>query len=678
MLAKGYIDPDRTMKEWVATPDDRLCPVCRALDGQQVPVTGEFSPIPPAAEPDKPVRVRSPKPTEIPVPEEQMRSVVEAPTGAGLVPKTFDISGYAKNFDEITQEQRMAQANYQDISAQIIKDLGTVQTTPAKRVLVAGRLTEKSIDTIMQNARSEITASANYLAGDTTDLLHRYTNKTEQLIRKYKSEFKGTKAEDLDAIVTDSVQKLLFQEVESNRQSFTDHGIRHIVHNVESQLEILDVLEKNGAKITGKDRLLSVFAMTNHDVGYSNPLTREGGMRGIKATSEHQIYSEKIAAEQKALWDYGKVFSSSEYDKAVHLIRTHDDTVLDLADPLGLAMRVADNTALFHQEKLPSMFAYINGGKESLLALGRAAKDKNTEEFEKIRGDIKSSIQASNLGANLKRDLLSATDSMDMMTPKFAMGTLAGKISGIKSGGRDSLMKMTIQYNELDKLLQERFDMGQRQTKKLLEAYGVTDFSKKSYRLGDMGGGKALIDIEVQGLSAGRGGTKIPITPKDDEMKDVIHNFAGMIGGIGDKIREPAAGRLKYSSQYDLIQKEGRFYTPTERPKGVKAGKPKECYKNAAELAMAHPDKYTYVEGFATIKELPGYPFAHAWCVDKEGNVIDNTWKTPGASYIGLPFRTTFLQETIAKTRVWGLIPEIPTDKHNPIRDGFPEGAIYD
>lgn len=38
----GRLSPS-LVKTWIVTPDDKLCPVCEPLDGQQTPVTGTFS-----------------------------------------------------------------------------------------------------------------------------------------------------------------------------------------------------------------------------------------------------------------------------------------------------------------------------------------------------------------------------------------------------------------------------------------------------------------------------------------------------------------------------------------------------------------------------------------------------------------------------------------------------------
>jgi len=51
-----------------------------------------------------------------------------------------------------------------------------------------------------------------------------------------------------------------------------------------------------------------------------------------------------------------------------------------------------------------------------------------------------------------------------------------------------------VAYSKWDAKLQKMFDMGQRQTKKLLENYGHKDFSKTEY---DLGG---LVTLRVTGV----------------------------------------------------------------------------------------------------------------------------------------------------------------------------------
>jgi hypothetical protein len=288
--------------------------------------------------------------------------------------------------------------------------------------------------------------------------------------------------------------------VESNRHQFTDHGVRHITNNIETQQKILDALEKAGEKISGRDRLLGIFTMVNHDVGYTVPMVREGS---IKAAKEHKEYSEKIAGEQKELWDVGKIFSSGEYDRATNYILTHDAEELvgkdGKLDPLAAATRLADNLSLFAPEKLPSVFKYVGGGEDLLAEMGQAAGEKDFARFDGLRDRLYERIDAQeNIGKNLKRDLKAATADLNYLTPKFAMGALAGEISDIDSGGFGSVVNVKVKHNEFDSFLQQHFDMGQGALRKFLEGQGLKPpYDKKSYNIGEYKG-KPLLRIDVE------------------------------------------------------------------------------------------------------------------------------------------------------------------------------------
>src|SRR5688500_4268594 len=72
-----------------------------------------------------------------------------------------------------------------------------------------------------------------------------------------------------------------------------------------------------------------------------------------------------------------------------------------------------------------------------------------------------------------------------------------------------------------------------------------------------------------------------------------------------------------------IMRKMGRAWTPQPLPAGTPAGPKRQCYQNAGTLVVESPD-LTYVEGYAQPPGLP--PVHHAWCVDAEGRVIDNTF----------------------------------------------------
>jgi hypothetical protein len=189
-------------------------------------------------------------------------------------------------------------------------------------------------------------------------------------------------------------------------------------------------------------------------------------------------------------------------------------------------------------------------------------------------------------------------------------------------------------------------------------------FTSHRGRPGKRGGSLPKNSISV----ASERGSKIPQTEADRDLYSVMDKTNVMISN-----NFPKDTGMKYKGNYDMVLKEGSFFEVQERPKKIKQGEMKQCYTNAGRLAL-DDDNYTYCEGFASTKQF-GIPFAHAWCIDKQGKVVDPTWKD-GASYFGIKFSTDFLKQTILKTKTWGLIPDYPSKKYNPMKEGFSKDAI--
>ncbi len=409
--------------------------------------------------------------------------------------KKTQLKDVSKDFKEISKEQKMGLATYKDIIGQREKNLSDIKSGNPEFKEVSGTVSTSTRKKIRHNMRQELNQYTNYLAGDTVNLMHGHIAMVDEILDEHAEEFSKSDASTVNEMCKEMIQNLVHQEVESNRMQFTDHGIRHVVKNTQNQQKIIGMLEEQGVKVSGREKMIGLFAMTNHDVGYTTQLVRDGGLRGIMASGEHKEYGEKIAQEQRKKWNEGKFFSSGEYDQACKLILEHDDPVLDVSDPVKLATSIADNTALFHKEKLPSMFKYVKGGDNLLMKMGKVAKAKDTKKFEKYRKVLVSRVQSSDLNANLKRDLLSATKELNPMTPKFSMGSLAGETQSIEIG-KDSMITLNIKYNKKDAKLQKLFDMGQQGTKKLLEAYGVKDYSGTEFKLGKHDG-KSIFKINV-------------------------------------------------------------------------------------------------------------------------------------------------------------------------------------
>jgi hypothetical protein len=422
----------------------------------------------------------------------------QSSSNTGKTPSSSSTSKKAetRNFKEIPEEEAMAQATWAEISSQMHKNLGEISKKELQHKPLEGNVNEANAGHIADTMRDEISKYVSYLAGDTTDLMHRLTNLVEKVIGDDDA-FKDVSAQDMQLLGMDIVRKLVHQEAESNRQTFTDHGIRHIVGNILYQNEMLGELGKQGVEITPRDRLMAIFVQVNHDVGYTVPFVREGGQFGLDATKMHPQFSEKIAREQKGLWNEDHIFNAQEYDHAMSIIRQHSKSSLDVSDPILLTTQIADNTSLFSKEKLPPLFHKVPEGRELLTKMGVAAAAKDNAQFDMYRDQLHDAIDKCSFSPNLKRDLKAAIGNMNYLTPKFTLGIMAGEIHKVGRSA-DAMIEVRVKYNEFDSFLQEMFDMGQGQTKKLLADYGVTDYNQTEYKLGEHEG-KAVFKIVIDG-----------------------------------------------------------------------------------------------------------------------------------------------------------------------------------
>ncbi len=139
-------------------------------------------------------------------------------------------------------------------------------------------------------------------------------------------------------------------------------------------------------------------------------------------------------------------------------------------------------------------------------------------------------------------------------------------------------------------------------------------------------------------------------------VETATYNYLKLIASM--KIKHPSKKfDWEYHGQEDLILREGKQYEYAKKPKGVRYGPWKYCFRTSYYLADSNPKRYTYCEGFATSI----IPCLHAWCIDREtGKVVDLTWRHDDVSsergYIGIEFPQGVCMAFAAATGHYGLI----------------------
>lgn len=157
-------------------------------------------------------------------------------------------------------------------------------------------------------------------------------------------------------------------------------------------------------------------------------------------------------------------------------------------------------------------------------------------------------------------------------------------------------------------------------------------------------------------------------TPEDKHLHGMLDSMAK---GLGQLMGERNKDRRFPCSEAQVLG-QGRFFKAQPLPREYKRGEMKACYMNAAKLALDNPE-LTYVEGYGTTKKIQFLPFAHAWCVDKHGNVIDPTW-TDGVAYCGVPVTTDFLRRQLLATKMYGILSGAGVNRF--VKEGIPDKDI--
>lgn len=102
----------------------------------------------------------------------------------------------------------------------------------------------------------------------------------------------------------------------------------------------------------------------------------------------------------------------------------------------------------------------------------------------------------------------------------------------------------------------------------------------------------------------------------------------------------------------DLLLQRAQFFPFRPLPANVPRMPVQQCFQNALKLATQRPE-LTYVEGYA----ISIMPVSHAWCIDRDGFVVDPTWvKNQGSVYFGLPFHTDYVWKTVGNSDSWSVL----------------------
>jgi hypothetical protein len=267
----------------------------------------------------------------------------------------------------------------------------------------------------------------------------------------------NVKQRDLDEFVRESIKRVLHQELEARRRSLGDHGIRHVAGNCQSIMNMLKELQGSGMKITGKQKLMALAAMVDHDIGYT---VGEVGTN-ISIGKKHKENSVNLVGQEKERMD--TIFGREDGDKIRAMIATHDDQNYEWeSDPVSSAVRLADNTSLFGNDKVQDLFLRSPKATELACKLHLAAQTKPDDK--KLQDDIKDQMHEVVDGDEFdEADRESLHAQIDEMSEgKFSTTTdilsrFSGKLDGFKYDADKKMMIVHMRYSSEGQMVDQLF-----------------------------------------------------------------------------------------------------------------------------------------------------------------------------------------------------------------------------
>jgi hypothetical protein len=284
----------------------------------------------------------------------------------------------------------------------------------------------------------------------------------------------------------EAADTLIAQEFEAMSRQIGDHGIHHIGGNIETTMMILD-------EVPGKDsdraKAAAYIAQIFHDTGY---LT--GPSRSFMDNGHPRWGAEHYDANVRGLVE--EALGERWAARVTNMIANHAGTEVDWEEDLvGTAVRVADNLAVYHKEKLPPLFRYNTGTIKTLADMHFGQID-----VDAARAKMTEQVRMMNHPEKMESALLRAVQEVGPASGKFTLGMLGGYLQGVDWLGNH--MRVNIQRNKGGDLLNQMLDLGQKQASKFAKSFGLdpAKFLESGSELLRDSDGNAVLELILHGL----------------------------------------------------------------------------------------------------------------------------------------------------------------------------------
>lgn len=247
-------------------------------------------------------------------------------------------------------------------------------------------------------------------------LVKQQTSRSLELLRQAQAEGDAPgdlSAADLYGWMAGNIASLAVQDRAAAEVMLGDHGVRHLVgHNIRVCETMADEIERNGGKVTAKERLMLHQTMIMHDIGYTTQNVRgDLNYNGIQGQDNgHPVLGARYVRERAcdANDPLARIFSADELQLVHRCILYHDKdsqggpglqfhlspqpSAQQRAENLESLTRLADNTHAF-EDKLPEALYRHPDTLVGLRKMKTAVEIDQPQRAEEFRQQILEQIQ---------------------------------------------------------------------------------------------------------------------------------------------------------------------------------------------------------------------------------------------------------------------------------------------
>ena len=404
---------------------------------------------------------------------QETRQAIEVVAGVEAKPEPpYPEAEARKKWKELTLEQKLTYCDPDVVNQEKAGSLALSEEPKLEKFGETEPFAEnveklhQNVEALIESYVKEKHISPEY-AKRTSDSVKEYVNLINQAQQEggIKTDLK---AEDVNKIARDLVEKVAYQNKESLKRALGDHGVRHIIDgNITEAMKIADEYNKShpDKPLSAAYRLKIMTMHYNHDMGYTVGINRTG----FESTGDHKYFSQKLFDSDKEV--YGKIFTNEDMTQMSEMIRTHDEAETDFTNkPLESVIRLSDNLGLFHDSKLPEIFY---SDPENLVILQKIYIAR--EAGQNISGLQKELIrrvqEQPDLDENTRAALTNAAGEVFKGTPEFNLGMFAGKLDSYRMEADQMIVRL--RESDMHKQIKELFNLNQKQFVKLLDSYGI-------------------------------------------------------------------------------------------------------------------------------------------------------------------------------------------------------------